>query len=141
MKKTNLKLIILFAIIVVISSCYTNQYPDYSEDCEAYNCQTEEPYEAKLYISFTKNSENQNPQLLLLEGLYEDNNVIDTLDTQNATFNIDVLINHHYTVVAKYIKGSDTIIAIDAAYVEKQSYYECDYICWKVKDGNIDVKL
>lgn len=136
-----IKSISLFMLFAILSSCYTNQYPDSSEDCESYNCDTYEPYDAKLYITFTKNSENSDPQLLLLEGCYEDNNVIDTLPTDDTNFDIIVLINHNYTVVAKYVKGKDTIIAIDGAYVEKKSHYECEDICWEVINGNIDVEL
>ncbi len=130
----------VFIILFVISSCNTDSY--YSdEDCDDFICNSEEPFEAILYVNFTKNTENPNPKILLLEGEFEEFNVIDTLSTDEDKLELNVAINQFYTVVAYYLSGNDTIVAIDGDDVKKKSNSECGYECWKITDGSVNVKL
>lgn len=131
----------ILSLLTLLSACVNSgQYYD-EESCADFYCDEVEPYSAYLYISYTKNSQNPDPLIVLMHGTFEDNNILDTLENENTYFEHEVLTNNRYTVVAQYFEGNDTILAIDEGYVEKESYYECGYLCWKVKNATINVKL
>jgi len=84
--------------------------------------------------------------IIILSGTWDQHNVIDTVRTDTVPIYRDftvimVPVDHYYTVAAKYIRNSDTIYAIDGSNVSKQSFIQCDSICWKIVGNNLSVKL
>ncbi len=132
------------AVLLFVSGCYTGM----QKQTEYCGCNTEEPSDGLLTVYFTRTEEQRSPDILLLSGFYEENQVMDTIptDTVPAYRNytaFSVPVDHYYTVVAVYYRDSDTIYAIDGDYLAKQRYYDadCDTICWKISGNNLNVKL
>ncbi len=137
-------LFVLFNFFFTISCEKSIYFKDVS-DCQ---CITEEPFYGNLTIEFTRDTEQRSPQILILSGFYEENNVIDTLQTDTVPAYRDFIyyqvpVNHYYTAVCLYIRDGDTIRAVDGGFVKKESYYDsdCDTICWKLTGSNLNLKL
>lgn len=144
LKKINV-IIVLTALL--LNSCNNKMKSYYyDDDCDYYNCNSVEPFYTYLEIDFSRTLENPNPNIYIMLGDFEDNNIIDTIKTdtiEDYLFSTEtsVLLNYNYTVYAEYYVGNDTILAIDGAFVHKESYTECDSTCWKVKNNYFNVKL
>lgn len=132
-------ILLLFVFLIITMSCTDNntdcENPDYS------NCNGIEPRYGDLNIKLTINRENTKIPIIIYTGKIENNNIyyIDTATSNNYTISVD--INHFYSAKATYILGNKTIIAIDGDDVKSKSNTVCDSNCWKVQDGNIDLRL
>ncbi len=111
-------------------------------------CLSYEPREAVLTVYFTRSTEQRSPEIVLYAGFWEEKNVLDTLKTDTVPAYRDFLLyrvslDHYYTVAAIYIRGQDTVYAIDGSYVHKEQYYDadCDTLCWKISGNTLNVKL
>ena len=143
-KTLNIKYLILFLSILLFFTNCNETYTYDDDECNYYNCDPIEPFDAILYIGYTKNEQNPALEIIIMQGKFETQQILDTIRTEDSTSTqIEILmpINQYYTVMAKYIDGQDTIIAIDGDMIEKDSYYECDSLCWKFNNGKINVKL
>ncbi len=138
------KKILYILLILFVSSCDWYDlsededpcdYPDYSD------CNTQEPYKAPLKISLTINEENPEPEITIYLGDYEDKKVKETFTTKESYIEKDVVFYEKYSVAAKYIAGTDTIIAIDGTEIEKKSSVNCDSTCWTITGGKIDLRI
>ncbi|OIP01101.1 MAG: hypothetical protein AUJ97_07385 [Bacteroidetes bacterium CG2_30_32_10] len=136
MKKSIILILITF---IIATSCTDNttdcENPDYS------NCNGIEPHYGQLNIELTINRENTKVPIIIYTGKIENNNVyqLDTATSNNYSLTVD--INHYYSVQATYKSGNKTIIAVDGDDVKSKSSSMCDSTCWKVQDGNIDLRL
>ena len=135
-------IVVSFFIALLLVSCFKELSND-DVDCSTYDysdCNTIEPDKAKLSVKLTINTENQSVPITIYSGKFEDNNIflVDTV----AKDNYDTLLPiGYYTVAAKYIKGSDTILAMDGAKTSKSKNVTCDSTCWKVTSADFNVKL
>jgi hypothetical protein len=134
--------ILTAAFILFLASCSENT--NNNVDCTTYDysdCNTTEPFDGRLYVSLSINSENKAVPVIIYKGKLEDHDtiVVDTITTEK--FDTLLPINNYYTVTAKYIKGGSTIIAVDGNKISKSKSYTCDSICWTVKTGSVNVKL
>ncbi len=109
--------------------------PDYSD------CNTVEPFKDFLHVRLTINDENPMVELTVYEGDYENNFIVSEIEADKETEEIEVLLGQSYTVTAKYVYGSDTIMVIDNTNFKKKKKSYCDSTCWKLKGGDIDVSL
>ena len=145
MQKIFTIIVLLFSIML---SCNKNDTKGYysDDDCDYYSCNSIEPYYVDIDIIFSRTAENPNPIIYLMSGNFEANNIIDTIFTdsiENYLFRteISVPLNYNYTVFAEYYDGEDTIVVIDGDFVHKESYVECDSVCWKTYNTSFNVKL
>ena len=125
-----------------------NGYNDFGDEdqnnCDFTNCNGVEPFSTNLYIKFSRNKENPNPEIFLMSGFYEDGTIIDSISTDTVAGNIAVFnvpLKNQYTVFAKYKSANAQITAIDGAFVLKKTYTECDSICWQIKNNFFNIKL
>lgn len=130
-------------LLIFFWSCNTDDSND-SIDCSSYdysNCNTFEPYDGRFYVKLTINSENQAVPITIYRGKLEDNNVIlrDTVITEK--YDTLLPIDNYYTVTASYIKGLESIIAVDGDKVTKSKTKTCDSTCWSVKTGSVNLRL
>lgn len=145
MRKSIIYLAVLFTLLMF--SCENYQKGMYYDDeCDYSNCNGYEPYDVFLDIRFSRTEQTPNPNIYIMLGDFEDMHIIDTIKTdtiENYIFWTEILVplNYNYTVFAEYFKGDDTIAVIDANFVFKDSYYECDSTCWRVNNENFNVKL
>jgi len=136
----------MFFALFVVSSCGTEDYKSYDDDCSNFSCITTEPFYTNINIKFTRTNEQPNPTIYIMTGNYGEGNVFRTVHTDsvaNYLFDIDVQvpINTYYTVFTRYIKNNDTITALDGDFVYKESYEECGYNCWKIKNRYFNINL
>jgi len=141
-----MKIIFIFAALILLFGCNNDNLKDssYDDDCDYSSCETVEPFYTDISIKFTRNAENPNPTIYLMNGYYDEGSIIDSIETDTVSGKIaskSVLLNFQYTVFIKYISGTDTIIAIDGDYVHKNTYNECDSICWAVYNTKFNLKL
>ena len=136
--------IILFLILFFSLGCQQTQIKDYV-DCQ---CVEQEPFRGNLVIYFTRSTEQRSPQILLMNGFYEEGDIIDTIRTDTVPAYRDFVfypvgIGHYYTAVAIYNRGNDTIYAVDGDFFSKATYYDsdCDTTCWKIEGYQLNVKL
>ena len=137
-------LFVLFLALFV--SCQQLNLDDEDADCDYSTCNGIEPFSATLNIYFTRNPKIDSTVIFVLSGYFEDFIVLDTIsidtipDYRTKTYIVKD-IGHYYTIVAQYIIGKDTFLAVDGNELAKKSYYECDSLCWKVTGENFNVKL
>ncbi len=107
------------------------------------DCYNVKPEEGLLEIMMTIDEENDGVPIAIYRGNFEDNELEWAVITSyEAKYDIWVPVNQIYSVRAEYIEGNDTIYVFDADNVRivKEST-ECDEVCWRAKDGKIDVRL
>lgn len=144
MKTQYLLLVFLILLFSACSNQLKSDFDDDSSDCDYYNCNTEEPFSAQIFVKFTRNSENPNPIIYLKSGYYDTGELIDTVKTSSISGNVanfDVYLNRRYTVYTDYKSGDKNITAIDGKIVIKESRIECDSTCWSVKNNVFNIKL
>ncbi len=148
MKIMNMKFLKNISLIIcalIIFSCQKTQLKDDSY-CDDFSCMTEEPYYTNIEIDFSRTEETPNPIIYIAKGYYEDENIVEIINTdtvENYYFDIyvNVAVNFYYTVYTRYRKDGEIITAIDGKYVYKESYEECDYYCWRVKNKDFNIRL
>ncbi|UCH14697.1 MAG: hypothetical protein JSV22_01740 [Bacteroidales bacterium] len=109
-------------------------------DCE--ECYQEKPDSAYVEIKLTVNDTYDSIPLIVYSDKVE-NYEIDWIDTAYANpFYLFVAVNKYYSVAAKYIKNTDTIIAIDGTKIKiKHVSGECDEECWVIEGDELNVTL
>ena len=140
--------IIIFLVLLIFASCRFNLLlqDDQEQYSNYFNCNTTEPKVAFLKVKFTRSPNQRNPLIFLFSGRFEEHLILDTLATDTVPsyrdyILISVEVEHFYTVMARYIRGDDTIYAIDGNYISKSFYYFCDTICWEVNGNKLNIKL
>jgi hypothetical protein len=105
------------------------------------DCQTSKPVDGAFFIKLSINSQNQKVPITVFRGNFEDNNVVlyDTLSSTTVSYTLSV--DEYYTVTARYLRGQDTILVIDADRITTDQTDYKDRSCWDVSDGNVDVRL
>ncbi len=99
------------------------------------------PTEGYLSVRYTLNAQNPHVPIEIYRGDFENNDLIlrDTLPSSHNPYRLP--IDEYYSVVAKYLRGQDTIIVIDGDDIEADETEYSDKSCWSVDNGTIDVKL
>ncbi len=138
-----LKNIIILFFTFGLLSC--DDYTTYSdEDCINYDysdCNSTEPFYGFVNVQLTINKQNPEVELVVFDGNIENHDTIahDTID--QPFFQIFVELNKTYSAIAKYKVNDNRVIAVGNDKIRKTSATVCDSVCWKIKGGNIDVRL
>jgi hypothetical protein len=105
------------------------------------DCETSKPTDGNLFIKLSINSQNQKVPITVFRGNFEDNNVVlyDTLSATTVSYTLSV--DEYYSVTARYFRGQDTILVIDADRITTDQTDYKDKSCWTVSDGKVDVRL
>jgi hypothetical protein len=133
----------LFLISFAIISCKDNT-TDNSVDCSTYDysdCNSIQPFEGNMHVKLTINSENPAVPLTIYQGKLEDGVVVLRDTVSGSTYDTLLPIDNFYTVTARYVKGSSTIIAVDGDKISSSNTVTCDSNCWNVKPGSVNVRL
>jgi hypothetical protein len=132
---------LLIAIFLIAAACERREPIDLGEfNCS--ECFEDEPEWGSLIVYVTINGENPRVPLVVYIGDIEEGN-IDWYDTATSKeYYVPVRPDAYYSVVAKYKRGDQTILAVDGdkfklEYTDKQ----CDTPCYYFKGGYIDVRL
>ncbi|MFC2096985.1 hypothetical protein ACFLSI_01495 [Bacteroidota bacterium] len=137
-----MKNIIKYSIffLIIIFTCCNIDWKNIDNPCA--NCYNIKPVEGILEIQLSVDDYKDGVPIIIYIDEYE-HNKIEYVDTAfEANYEIWVPVNQYYSVRAEYIKDNDTIYAFDGDNVRivKESS-ECDEVCWRPKDGEVDLRL
>lgn len=134
-------ILLSFLAIFIVVSCERNEGVNL-DGFDCLECYQQKPEWVKLEATVTINDENPFVALVIYKGNFEDN-VIDFIDTTlTSDYWVDVHPDQYYSVKAKYIRGTDTIYAVDGDKVKlKHTDTNCDQPCYYKSGGVIDVRL
>ncbi len=132
-------LIITVILLIIGFSCEEDPFV-FDVNCD--ECFTSEPDSADLIVDITINEENPFVPLVFYRGDVEEDN-IEWIDTSySETLYLYSPVNEYYSIKAFYKSGSQTIIAVDGDRMKTTRVSDvCDYDCWVIKGGTLDVRL
>jgi len=128
-------------VILLLIACERKETTDLGEfDCS--ECYQDKPEWGSLIVYVTLNDENPSVPLVVYIGDMEEGN-IDWYDTATSKeYYVPVKPDDYYSVVAKYKRGDQTVLAVDGdKFKLKYSENQCDAPCYYFKGGYIDVRL
>ncbi len=133
----------LFTILIglLLSACEPTTN---NEDCDTYNyydCNTVEPFEAKLTMDFTISKNIRWVAFEIYKGRFDENNVIVRDTARNSTIEYTMPIPEYYSVRAIYKIDNKTIYTIDGVKMDKKSIQKCDSVCWQDADEKLDLRI
>ena len=105
-------------------------------------CYYPEPDTADLILNFTINEENPFVPYVLYLGDIEENKIdyVDTAYSEKEYLASEIDVD--YSIKAFYKKGSQTIIVVDGDKLNASRTNDvCDYECWIIKGGILDLTL
>lgn len=133
----HIRLSLLALCCLAFAACNNND-----EDCVDYipSCDTVEPTEGTLSIAVTISADNPAVPIAVYYGYIEDSSLYfrDTLTTKNIGYAVPF---GRYSVSARYRKGNDQILAIDGGNVRYKTNTDCDYTCYTLVEGDVDLRL
>lgn len=136
------KLGILFLFVLFTqSACFKNSSPEDCTTYDYYDCNTVEPINQNIELSFSINKYIKKIPYVVYEGYVDTGKELfrDTATQSSVSFvgNFDV----YYSVKAEYIIDGKKIFAIDGGKMKKTETVKCDSVCWDVKGTNFDLNL
>ena len=132
-----LRIALLLLLCLAFAACNNN-------DPECINfvpsCDTNEPVEGTLRIRVTQNNENATIPIAVYYGYIDDSSLYfrDTMTAATISYAVPF---GRYSVSAAYRQGADRITAIDGDRVRFKTNTECDFTCYTLVDGEIDLRL
>ncbi|MBP5369495.1 MAG: hypothetical protein J6Z01_13695 [Bacteroidales bacterium] len=145
MKKGKYIFFAIFAVWATTTSCdklfseHIDLSTDNNENCDCEISEEPETYDVKLKV--TINDKNPEVPITIFFGSIERNNVATTLTATNALTTVNLKLNHDYTYMAKYLKGSDTVYVPVKSRLKKSVYLCHDDSCWTIDNSVINLKL
>jgi len=105
-------------------------------------CYYNEPDSANIIVYLTINEENPYVPLVIYKGEVEEDRV-EWVDTAvGDEYRLYSPVNEYYSIEAKYKSGNRTIIAVDGDKMKTSLVADvCDYDCYIIKGGYLDVRL
>lgn len=137
--------ILMFLVFVAFTSCdklISDNIDAITNDDENCDCfLSEEPELYDVTIKVTINSQNTQVPITVFYGNVERNNVAATITTEQPYSTITLKLNHDYTYMAKYLKGSDTVYVPVKARLSSSQYVCHEDTCWTINNNVINLKL
>lgn len=123
----------------MIISCQQDLFV-FDVNCD--ECSFQKPDSADLIVDITINEENPFVPLVFYKGDVEDG-IIEWIDTaRSEILYLYSPVDEFYSIKAFYKKGSQTIIAVDGDKLKTSRVSDvCDYDCWIVQGGTLDIRL
>ena len=135
----------IFAVWATATSCdklFNDQIDLSTDNNENCDCQiVEEPTTYDVKLKVTINDKNPEVPITIYFGNIERNNVATTITATQALTTVNLKLNHDYTYMAKYLKGSDTIYVPVKSRLKKSVYLCNDDSCWTIDNSVINLKL
>ncbi|MCF8368792.1 MAG: hypothetical protein K9G76_07090 [Bacteroidales bacterium] len=128
-------------LLILIISCERNEGLNVGQfDCA--DCYQEKPDSLFLNARFTINTQNPWVALVVYKGNVEDGIIDYTDTTYQQDYWLLVKVDEYYSLKAKYLKGSDTIYAIDGSNLKlRKTESNCDEPCFYTTGESLDVRL
>ena len=140
----NYKISYLFGLLSIVLFLYSCEEIVPNEDCETYNyydCNSVEPFEAELKMSFTISKNIHWVAFEIYKGGFDENNIIVYDTAWNSTVTYNMPIPEYYSVRAIYKLEDKTLYTIDGVKMDKKSVQKCDSVCWKDANKELDLTI
>jgi hypothetical protein len=137
-KRNTILWLMVVCFFGLFNSC--EKYRGITVDCD--ECYSNEPDSGDLIVYVTINNENKRVPLTIYKDQVDDE-WIEYVDTAiSSPYYLYVALDKYYSVKAEYHSGNQTIYAVDGDKIKTKFVNEaCDYDCWVVSGGVINVKL
>ncbi len=131
--------VLTYIIILLAFSCEQNPFV---LDVNCDECYYEKPDSADLIVDLTINEENPYVPLVFYKGKVEEG-LIEWIDTAyTETLYLYSPVEQYYSIKAFYKSGEQTIISVDGDKLGTTQVSDvCDYDCWVIRGGILDVRL
>lgn len=126
-------------LFIIIALCFSCEEMPFIIECE--ECQTEEPIEATITISLSEDSNNTSTEVIVYEGLLEDNIIYTIIYSMTDFTEVVVPLNKRYTIIAYYSQGHN-YRAVDSV-VPRVRFddQQCENPCYYVYDNTANLRL
>ncbi|MBO4372406.1 MAG: hypothetical protein J5826_05690 [Bacteroidales bacterium] len=137
--------ILMFLVLVAFTSCdklvgdNIDAITNDDENCDCFLA--EEPEQYDVVVKVTLNEQNTQVPITVFYGNVERNNVAAKITTEQPFGTVTLKLNHDYTYMAKYLKGSDTIYVPVKARLSSSQYVCHEDTCWTINNNVINLKL
>jgi len=137
-----LKIKNIFLILAALPLFYSCDQDSFVFDVNCDECFIEKPDSADLIIYLTINEDNPYVPLRFYRGEVEEN-VVEWVDTAySETFYLYSPVDEYYSLEAKYLRGSDTIVVVDGDKLKTNQVSDvCDTDCWIIRGGIMNARL
>ena len=105
------------------------------------DCLKTKPANGHLNVTITLNAQNAKVPVTVYKGPIEDGMVVKSDSVSVAQFSYELPADRSYAVIARYLVGQDTILAIGSDDITTNEKEYEDGFCWEVTDGNVDARL
>jgi hypothetical protein len=124
-------LLTLFSICILFTAC---------DDCAEF-CTDPKPDYADVAVKVTIDDENPTVPIVVYYGYVEEGDVFftDTLSETKTIYEFDT--EERYAIKASYVKGDQTIFAIDGGLLTVRRNNDCDDPCFDIKNDVFDLIL
>lgn len=132
----------ILLIILLFTIAFSCDQDPFVFDVNCDECSIHKPDSANLIVDITINEENPVVPLVFYRGDVEDGIIewVDTADSEQLFLYSPV--NEYYSIKAFYKSGDQVIIAVDGDKMKTSRVSDvCDYDCWIIKGGFLDVRL
>ena len=130
----------VFTLSLFACEADSTDLPDV-EDCENYDyqdCNTVQPFEAKMIINFSVSSKIKSVPFVVYKGYVDDNNIYFQDTAWDANVEYLMPVDEYWSIMATYKVDGKTIKVIDGGSIKVHSANVCDSTCWSVKDLVLD---
>ncbi|MCD4734692.1 MAG: hypothetical protein K8R53_01490 [Bacteroidales bacterium] len=142
MKYFFLRNIIFIIGLLIIVSCCERDANDDSVGIDCSECYQDKPDLGPLNARLTINEDNPWVAIIIYRGYFEDKNIEYNDISFSQDYWVDVPVDRYYSIVAKYIKGTDTIFVVDGDKLKvKHTDDTCDEPCYYFSGGYFDLRL
>ncbi len=136
---------ILLLLLIFTTSCSslldTNTDNEDCTDPDYSSCNTDEPDEGYLEISYSNNTAADSVLIKVFFGDFEDQDLLFSGYDSSGFLEISAPLNKDYSATALYYIDGKEITAVDGDYFKKQGVAYCDSVCWSITGGYLDLKL
>lgn len=143
-----IKTFLVFSITVFVLGQYAckggaSDLPNV-EDCENYDyqdCNTIQPFEAKMVINFSVSSKIKSVAFEVYKGYVDDNNLYFQDTAWDASKEYLMPVDEYWSVKATYHIDGKTIKVIDGGNIKVTNANVCDSTCWSVNELVLDAAI
>ena len=137
--------IVLFSTILMLSALVLTSCREkvFTLDVDCDNCFNPEPETANLILHWTQTPEFDTLTILLYRGTIDKGTFIDTFDLFGNPAEIEVEVDHEYSVEALYYRDSKTYHVVDGTHLKlKRVSDACDQgECWTPVKDDLHIEL
>ena len=127
----------LLLALALCGACSEDEDLDYAPS----DCLQVRPEFGYLDVEVTIDAEHDSVPIVIYLGEFEDDVVVEEFVMISAHHKFELAADEDYAVTARYIVGTNTIVALDGDRISADHVEYRDAYCWEVSDGDVDLRL